>query len=210
MSSPVPHGAPERAARQRLPRLAQDAVDRARLSVVPRTRVDAARVPFVGLVSLVLLTGVVGLLLFNTSLQQASFATTALEGQAKALSAREQSLRMQLADLRDPQRVARQAQGLGMVIPAVPTFLDLGSGEVLGEKVPATDLDRFSIEPTPVRNPYAPAVLPTTGGSEGQAPTGASSSGATPTGGRTGDQAQQPPTPPQSQGSPTMPSEQQR
>ena len=73
----------------------------------------AARVPFVTLVSLVLLGGVVGLLLFNTSMQQASFATTALEEQATTLSAREQTLQMELDVLRDPQRVAERAQTHG-------------------------------------------------------------------------------------------------
>ena len=60
--------------RERLPRLAEDAVARARLTVVPRRRVRAARMPFVTLVSLILLGGVVGLLCFNTQMQQASFA----------------------------------------------------------------------------------------------------------------------------------------
>ena len=160
MSSPVPHrpeARPEARSevRVRLPRLPQGAVDRARLSVVPRPRTSAARVPFVALVSLVLLTGVVGLLLFNTSMQQASFASTALEQQAATLAAREQGLRMDLAEQRDPQRVARRAQAMGMVIPTVPAFLRLGSGEVEGDRVPASDADRFAIEAPPVDNPYA-------------------------------------------------------
>ena len=78
----------------------------------------APRVPFVTLVSLLLLGGVVGLLLFNTSMQQASFAATALEEQATDLSAREQTLQMELERLRDPQRVAEAAKRQGMVIPA--------------------------------------------------------------------------------------------
>ena len=65
--------------RSRMPRIAWAAVERARLTVVPRRRTKAARMPFVLLVSLVLLGGVVGLLLFNTSMQQASFAATSLE-----------------------------------------------------------------------------------------------------------------------------------
>ena len=55
---------------------------RARLTVVPRTGPAPARLPFVTLVSFVLLAGVVGLLMFNTSMQQAAFAATALEQQA--------------------------------------------------------------------------------------------------------------------------------
>ena len=51
--------------RTRVSRIAQDAVDKARLTVVPRVRSRAPRVPFVTLVSLVLVAGVVGLLLYS-------------------------------------------------------------------------------------------------------------------------------------------------
>ena len=58
------------------------------------------------LVSLVLVGGIVGLLLFNTSMQQASFAATSLESEATHLAARQQTLQMELDELRNPQRVA--------------------------------------------------------------------------------------------------------
>src|SRR5215213_1973704 len=64
-------------ARNRVPRIAEAAVERARLTVVPRTaRRRAPRVPFVTLVSLLLVGGVAGLLFFTTSMQQASFTAT--------------------------------------------------------------------------------------------------------------------------------------
>lgn len=142
--------------RIRVPRIAQDAVDRARLTVVPRVRSRAPRVPFVTLVSLVLIGGIVGLLLFNTSLQQASFAAASLEKQAEALAAREQTLRMELDELRNPQRVAAEAQEMGMVIPAAPVFLHLGDGGVSGVRTPATPADALRLQP---RAPVKPAVL---------------------------------------------------
>ena len=64
MPSPVSAAA----LRQRAPRLAEAAVERARLTVVPRTRTQAAKVPFVSLVTLLLLGGVVGLLLVPSGL----------------------------------------------------------------------------------------------------------------------------------------------
>lgn len=142
--------------RTRVPRIAGAAVERARLSVVPRPRARAARVPFVMLVSLVLLGGVVGLLLFNTSMQQASFAATNLERQAGTLSAREQSLKMELDVLRNPQRVARQAQRMGMVTAPAPAFLDLSDGKILGETAVATRLDALRLDP---KAPPLPASL---------------------------------------------------
>ena len=142
-------------ARTRLPRFAETAVERARLTVVPRRRPQAPRVPFMILVSLVLLAGVVGLLLFNTSMQQASFATTALEAKADRLKAREQGLQMQLDRLRDPQRVATRAQALGMVPMVNPAFIDLADGAVLGNPVPVSAEDGIRLDPLPSRKPAA-------------------------------------------------------
>jgi hypothetical protein len=136
--------------------LAEAAVERARLTVVPRRRTRAARMPFVMLVSLVLLGGVIGLLLFNTSMQQASFAATALEEQATTLTARQQTLQMELEVLRDPQRVAEHAQNLGMVPAANPVFLRLSDGKVIGERVPASPANRLRVRPLP---PAKPAIL---------------------------------------------------
>ena len=137
--------------------LAEAAVERARLTVVPRRRrTRAARMPFVMLVSLVLLGGVIGLLLFNTSMQQASFAATALEEQANTLTARQQTLQMELEVLRNPQRVAEHAQSLGMVPAANPVFLRLSDGKVLGERVPATPANQLRVRPLP---PAKPAIL---------------------------------------------------
>lgn len=142
--------------RSRIPRIADAAVVRARLTVVPRRRVRAARVPFVSLVSLLLLGGVVGLLLFNTSMQQASFASTALEEQAANLSARQQTLQMELEKLRDPQRVAADAQRLGMVLPVTPAYLNLADGSITGQAVAASVDNRLRVHPAP---PVKPASI---------------------------------------------------
>ena len=150
MSSPVAQ------VRSRMPRIAEVAVERARLTVVPRRRTKAARMPFVALVSLVLLGGVVGLLLFNTSMQQSSFAATALQGQADTLAARQQSLKMELDRLRDPQRIAEKAQRLGMVQAGSPAFLELGKAKVIGEASAGTPATPFRIWPLP---PAKPSVL---------------------------------------------------
>ena len=150
MSSPVLQP------RTRVTRLAQQAVDKARLTVVPRVRTRAPRVPFVTLVSLVLVGGIVGLLLFNTSMQQASFAASSLQSEADTLAAREQTLRMELDELRNPQRVAQEAQQMGMVIPTAPVFLDLRTGRTSGVRTPSTPAQAIQLLP-PV--PPKPAIL---------------------------------------------------
>lgn len=141
--------------RSRMPRIAEVAVERARLSVVPRGRVRAARMPFVALVTMMLLGGVVGLLLFNTSMQQASFAATALEEQATTLAARQQTLEMDLDRLRNPQRIAASAQDLGMVQAGSPAFLRLGSKQVAGVPTAGTAATPFRIWQLPPSKPAA-------------------------------------------------------
>lgn len=142
--------------RTRIPRIAEAAAEKARLTVVPRRRRPAGRAPFLALVSMVLLAGVVGLLLFNTSMQQASFTTTALEQQADRLAARQQSLEMKLEELRDPQRIASAAQRLGMVQACSPAFLRLGTGEVSGAPCTSTPANALQIHP---KAPTKPAIL---------------------------------------------------
>jgi hypothetical protein len=136
--------------------LAGAALERARLTVVPRARTRTSPVPFVMLVSFALLAGVIGLLMFNTSMQQAAFTATSMERQASTLEARKETLQMELDQLRDPQRVAREAQGMGMVIPATPAFLRLSDGKVLGTPTPATRENPLRLLP---QAPKKPAVL---------------------------------------------------
>ena len=147
-----------------LPRIAEAARERARLTVVPRRSRSAARAPFVTLVTLLLVLGVAGLLYFNTNMQTASFKATAMEERATVLDAKEQALQMRLAVLRDPQRVAEQAQRLGMVPPASPAFSRLSDGKVLGQPQPASSVDRVRIAPLPAAKPAnlrpSPVVLP--------------------------------------------------
>ena len=147
-------------ARNRVPRIAEAAVERARLTVVPRTPVRAARVPFVVLVSLLLVGGVAGLLCFNTSMQQASFTATAMENQAAALDAKQQSLNMELDALRDPKRVAVRAKEMGMVPPNAPAFIRLSDGKVLGKPSPATTENALRVSPLPTRKPRSLVVKP--------------------------------------------------
>jgi len=145
-------------ARTRVPRFAEAAVERARLTVVPPRRAigrtQAARTPFAVLVIAMLVAGVVGLLMFNTNMQQASFKATALQEQVNTLTAKEQSLNMALDALRNPQRLAVAAKKLGMVPPGQPAFIRLDGG-VLGTPAPATSDNSVRINPLPTPAPPA-------------------------------------------------------
>lgn len=189
MSSPARQIAT--AARTRLAPLGT-ALDRARLTVVPAGRTQASRVPFIALVTALLLGGVIGLLMFNTSMQQAAFAETKLNDQATNLAAREQSLEMQLQTLSDPQVIAQRAEQQGMVIPGSPVILHVPSGRVDGVATPA---NRDNTPPLWPRDPKprvkprvihvtAPATTQTTGPSTATGTTGKTGSTGKAAGGR--------------------------
>lgn len=146
-ASPVP-------TRVRMGRIAEQAVERARLTVVPRLRRRTPRVPFVILLSMLLVAGVVGLLMFNTTMQQNSFTATSLERQVEDLTARKEALEMELQRLNNPQRVAEEAKALGMVEGPVAGYVDLRDGTVSGADLPpAGPESQFSIEEPPVTKP---------------------------------------------------------
>jgi hypothetical protein len=144
-------------ARSRVPRFAEAAVERARLTVVPPRRAlgrtQAARTPFAVLVIAMLAAGVVGLLMFNTNMQQTSFEATALQDRVNVLTAKEQSLALELDELRDPQHLALAAKELGMVAPSQPAFVRLADGRVLGNPTPATVGDSVRVNPLPSKKP---------------------------------------------------------
>jgi hypothetical protein len=140
-------------ARTRAPRFAEAAVERARLSLVPTQRTRPPRAPFAVLVFAILGAGVVGLLMFNTHMQQASFYATRLQNRADDLTARQQSLDMELERLRAPQRLAQAGKALGMVAPGVPAFVRLSDGTVVGNPTPASPDDAVRIDPLPAGLP---------------------------------------------------------
>ncbi len=147
------------------PRMAQAALQRARLTVVPRTRRSRApRVPFVTFVSVILLAGVLGLLLFNTSMQQASFRATALQDQATDLGAQQEALELQIQELGKPDRVSALAQKMGMVVPAQAGVIDLATGKISGAPAPASGSDRLPLGMPVPKNPFGQQAAKATNG----------------------------------------------
>jgi hypothetical protein len=144
---------PDVALRRKLaPWIDAAAARRARLTVVPRTRSTAPRFPFILLLSVMLVGGVVALLCFNTQMQQAAFVQAKLHAQATTLSQQQQSLELELEQASDPQAVAQRAQDAGMVIPVTAGMLHVNTGKITGSPTPAG----------PANTPrlYAPVIKP--------------------------------------------------
>jgi threonine dehydrogenase-like Zn-dependent dehydrogenase len=125
--------------------LAGRTLPRPRLTVVPRVVSRAPRLPFLALVVVVLGTGLVGLLLLNTTLERGTYQVTALRTQTAQLTLQQQALQLKVAAMQDPQRVAQQAQALGMVQNLSPAFLSLATGQVLGHAQPGAAGNRADI-----------------------------------------------------------------
>jgi hypothetical protein len=105
---------------------------RPRLTVVSQMAPRAPRVPFVVLVISLLVGGLVGLLLLNTSLQRGAYAATALRQTSSDLTIKQQQLEVKVAALQEPQRIAQEAQRLGMVQNDSPAFIKLSTGQIVG------------------------------------------------------------------------------
>lgn len=109
----------------------------ASLRLVPTPGRRAPKSAFVALVVAILGAGLVGLLLLTTSMQQGAFALFEAENQIGDLRQERQTLAAELASRESPQALAQAAALAGMVPNDTPAFLDLESGTIRGELVPA-------------------------------------------------------------------------
>jgi hypothetical protein len=128
-----------------------------RLTVVPTASPAPAQAPFVGLVLVLIVGGLMGLLLLNTAITQDAFTVADLQGQATRLADREQALEQQLAVEASPQRLAERALGIGMVPSSSPAFIRAEDGAILGVPTPAEDLPPVLVPLLPGAEPGATA-----------------------------------------------------
>ena len=147
---------------------------RPRLTIVPKVASRAPRIPFVALVVTLLLGGLVGLLLLNTSLQRGAYVTNDLQRQSDELATTQERLEQEIADLGASQRVAEKAQHLGMVPNDSPAFLSLADGKIIGKPVAGVagkgaDI-RSVVVPTKPRTGKLAVTLAGTGASETSGP----------------------------------------
>ncbi|WP_435848474.1 septum formation initiator family protein [Streptomyces javensis] len=140
------------------------------------------------LVVVLLGSGLIALLLLNSSLNQGSFELTRLEKQTKELTDERQALQQDVDKLSAPAELERRARELGMVPGGTPAFLN-PDGSVSGVPAPATGQPSVLGGPGRMLSPS----LGTTPSGASPVPSGASPvpSGASPT-----PSALAPPAPP--------------
>ena len=110
---------------------------RAGLRVAPPAPVATPRAPFILLVLSVVVTGVLGILVLNTKINENAFRLHDLQQQQTALDVREQQLSEELAERESPGNLHAAANRLGLIPAGTPAFIRLPDGRVLGVPQPA-------------------------------------------------------------------------
>jgi len=131
------------------------------LQVVPGRVVVRRGSGFIVVLAMLLVSGLVGLLLLNLSMQKGAFELAGLQAQTSELQVQEQALDQQLERLESTQNLARRATRQGMVPSTGPVFLDLSDNSIIGDPIPAVPgLPLPGLQP---RAPRPPAADPDTG-----------------------------------------------
>jgi len=108
------------------------------LSAAPPLPVTVPRASFLFLVLGVVVTGVLGVLVLNTKINENAFRLDELRNRQAALDLREQQLSQDLDERESPGNLAAAAKRLGLV-PAGPlAFINLPDGRIVGVPQPAS------------------------------------------------------------------------
>lgn len=123
------------------------------LRVVPGAIQRTGNAAFAGICLALMVTGLVGLLMLNTSLAQGAFALSDLRASVGTLTDTQQQLTAAIDDQRSPRSLAAAAQGLGLVPAQSMAFIRLSDGHIIGTAQPASPTARLDIvtAPTPAR-----------------------------------------------------------
>ncbi|WP_150242490.1 hypothetical protein [Nocardiopsis quinghaiensis] len=96
------------------------------------TPARAPRIPFVLLILCLLGGALVSLLVLRSVVAEGAFTIESLQDQNQQMSQEEQQLRNAVARMETPERIAEEAESMGMEQGEAPLFLDPERGEVTG------------------------------------------------------------------------------
>lgn len=157
LSTAVARPAPGRAsspARSSAPaRGAASVGQRPRLAVVARPAPQRSVLPFVALCSLIAVAALASVLFLNIRMSDTSYEITRLQTEAQALREQTQTLQEQEDRFSTPQELQRRALELGMVPTGSPVYIDLATGEVIGDGQPVAP------QPAPGASVIPPAQI---------------------------------------------------
>ncbi|GAB3695865.1 hypothetical protein [Nocardiopsis oceani] len=93
----------------------------------------APKIPFVLLILCLLGGALVALLVLRSVVAQEAYAITSLQSENRELSYVEQQLERNVSQLETSERIAEEAEEMGMEQGEAPRFLDLDNGEITGD-----------------------------------------------------------------------------
>lgn len=97
--------------------------------------------PFTMLCTVIVAATLAALLYLNIQMSDASYEITRLQGQSQRLTEEKQSLAETNERLGTPQELERQAREIGMVPVSDPAYIDLDTGEIIGETSPTAQTE---------------------------------------------------------------------
>lgn len=108
-----------------------------RLRVAPPPPVRVPRAPFVGLILVLVVGGVLGILAVNTKINENAFKLEKLQQQQAKLDVDQQQLEKEIAEQKAPGNLTANARKLGLVESEDPAYIRLPDGKVIGVPHPA-------------------------------------------------------------------------
>jgi hypothetical protein len=103
-----------------------------RLRVAPPPPVRVPRAPFVGLILVLVVGGVLGILAVNTKINENAFKLEKLQQQQAKLDVDQQQLEKEIADQKAPGNLTANARKLGLVDSDELAYIRLPDGKVIG------------------------------------------------------------------------------
>ncbi|MBB5115256.1 hypothetical protein AB0K27_24010 [Micromonospora echinospora] len=108
-----------------------------RLRVAPPAPIRVPRAPFVALILVLVVGGVLGILAVNTKINENAFKLEKLQQQQAKLDVDEQELKKEIADQKAPGNLTANARKLGLVESEDPAYIRLPDGQTIGVPHPA-------------------------------------------------------------------------
>jgi len=108
-----------------------------RLRVAPPPPVSVPRAPFVGLILVLVVGGVLGILAINTKINENAFKLERLQQEQARLDVDQQQLKKEIADQEAPGNLTANARKLGLVESDDPAYMRLPDGKMIGVPRPA-------------------------------------------------------------------------
>lgn len=122
-----------------------------RLKVAPPPPVTGPRVPFVALILVLVVGGVLGILVVNTKIAENAFRIERLKQSGAALDIQQQELQREIAQAEAPGNLTAAARKLGMVAGGNPAYIRLQDGKIIGIPKPGEGAPSVTSDQIPGR-----------------------------------------------------------